>query len=72
MEGRVKWFNDAKGWGFIEPDDGGEDVFAHYSQIVGEGFRKLANGARVSFDVARGQKGASAQNIRVVGAEGAR
>ena len=62
--GRVKWFNDAKGFGFIEPDDGGPDVFAHFSAIQMDGFRTLKQGGRVSFDVAKGPKGDLAENIR--------
>jgi CspA family cold shock protein len=61
--GTVKWFNDAKGFGFIEPEGGGEDVFAHFSAIQMEGFRTLRQGGRVSFDVAQGPKGHLAQNI---------
>lgn len=61
--GTVKWFNDAKGFGFIEPDGGGEDVFAHFSAIQMEGFRTLKQGGRVSFDLVDGPKGKLAQNI---------
>lgn len=61
--GRVKWFNDAKGFGFIEPEGGGGDVFAHFSAIAMEGFRTLKQGSRVSFDLVQGPKGAQAQNI---------
>ena len=61
--GTVKWFNDAKGFGFIEPSDGGEDVFAHFSTIRMEGFRTLKQGARVSYDLVVGPKGKLAQNI---------
>ena len=62
--GTVKWFNDAKGFGFIEPEGGGEDVFAHFSAIQSEGFRTLKQGGRVSYDVVQGPKGQLAQNIR--------
>lgn len=62
--GTVKWFNDAKGFGFIEPEGGGEDVFAHFSAIQMEGFRTLKQGSKVSFDLVQGPKGMLAQNIR--------
>ena len=62
--GTVKWFNDAKGFGFITPEGGGEDLFAHFSAIQGSGFKTLAEGQRVSFDVATGPKGQQAANIR--------
>jgi CspA family cold shock protein len=61
--GTVKWFNDQKGYGFITPDEGGKDVFVHHSSIVGDGFRTLAEGARVEFEVAQGQKGPEAKNV---------
>lgn len=61
--GTVKWFSDAKGFGFIEPDEGGDDVFAHFSAIAMDGFRTLKQGSRVSFEVTAGPKGALAQNI---------
>ena len=63
--GRVKWFNDAKGYGFIERD-GGEDVFVHYSSIVGEGYRTLGEGAVVEFDIEEDAKGPRAANVVVV------
>jgi cold shock protein len=62
-EGRVKWFNDKKGFGFIEQDSG-KDLFVHHSAIQGEGFRSLAEGDRVSFDVVQGAKGPAAENVR--------
>ena len=62
--GTVKWFNDAKGFGFIEPDGGGSDIFAHFSAITMEGFKTLKQGSRVSFDVQQGPKGQLAQNIQ--------
>lgn len=61
-EGTVKWFNDAKGFGFIE-QDGGQDVFVHHSAIQSDGFRSLQEGDRVSFEVVDGQKGPAAQNV---------
>jgi cold shock protein len=61
--GTVKWFNDAKGFGFIEPEAGGDDVFAHFSAIQMEGFRTLKQGGKVSFELVQGPKGQLAQNI---------
>ena len=62
--GTVKWFSDAKGFGFIEPEGGGSDVFAHFSAVQMDGFRTLRQGSRVSFDLVQGPKGDSAQNVR--------
>jgi CspA family cold shock protein len=61
--GTVKWFNDAKGFGFVTPDQGGEDLFAHFSAIQGSGFKTLKEGQKVTFDVTTGQKGLQASNI---------
>ena len=66
--GRVKWFNDLKGFGFIEPDGGGPDIFAHFSAIAMEGFKTLKEGARVSYEVNEGPKGLLATNIRTTDA----
>jgi len=63
VNGTVKWFNESKGFGFIEQDNGGKDVFAHYSQIASSGFKTLSEGQRVSFVVTQGQKGDQASNI---------
>ncbi len=62
--GTVKWFNDAKGFGFIEPEGGGEDVFAHFSAVQMDGFRTLKQGGRVSYELVQGPKGQLAQAIR--------
>jgi CspA family cold shock protein len=64
--GTVKWFNDAKGFGFITPDDGGKDLFAHHSSIQMDGYKSLKEGQKVSFDVTQGQKGPAASNINAI------
>jgi cold shock protein len=61
--GTVKWFNDSKGYGFITPDEGGKDLFVHHSSIAGNGFRTLAEGARVTFEQRAGAKGPEATNV---------
>ena len=61
--GTVKWFNEAKGFGFITPQEGGEDIFVHFSAIKGEGFRTLREGQKVNFEVTRGPKGLQASNV---------
>ena len=62
--GTVKWFNESKGFGFITPEDGSKDVFVHFSAIASEGFRTLAEGQQVTFDVEDGPKGPQAQNVQ--------
>lgn len=64
--GKIKWFNDAKGYGFVTPDDGSKDVFVHFSAIQGEGFKSLAEGDRIEFDVQSSDKGPKAANVRKV------
>jgi CspA family cold shock protein len=64
--GTVKWFNDAKGYGFISPEGGGKDLFVHHSAIVGEGYRSLREGARVEFEAREGQKGPEAANVSTI------
>jgi CspA family cold shock protein len=66
QEGTVKWFNDEKGYGFIRPDDGGKDVFVHYLDIEGSGFRSLEEGERVTFEVTQGGKGLQAVKVSKV------
>ena len=61
--GTVKWFNDAKGFGFIKPDDGGDDLFAHFSAIQGSGFKSLKEGQKVTYEATKGPKGMQASNI---------
>jgi CspA family cold shock protein len=65
-QGTVKWFNGEKGFGFITPDDGGKDLFVHYSEIQGNGFRKLDEGQRVQFEVGQGNKGPTATGVTAV------
>ena len=63
--GTVKWFDDAKGYGFITPDEGGKDLFVHHTNVTGSGFKSLAEGAKVEFEAAEGQKGPEARNVAV-------
>ncbi|MBF6136319.1 cold-shock protein [Nocardia otitidiscaviarum] len=65
-QGSVKWFNGEKGFGFIAQDEGGPDVFVHYSQISGSGFKSLEEGQRVEFEIGQGQKGPQAQSVRAI------
>jgi len=65
-KGTVKWFSEQKGYGFITPDEGGKDLFVHFSSIIGEGFRNLEDGQQVEFEAAEGQKGPEAQSVRLV------
>ncbi|HEX8274064.1 MAG TPA: cold-shock protein [Longimicrobiaceae bacterium] len=70
ISGTVKWFNDAKGFGFITPANGEKDCFVHYSAILGNGFKSLAEGEAVEFDLVQGEKGPAAENVARVGAAG--
>jgi CspA family cold shock protein len=64
--GTVKWFNDTKGYGFISPDEGGDDVFVHHSAIEGQGFKTLKEGAKVEYEITQGQKGPQAAHVITV------
>ena len=66
--GTVKWFNADKGYGFIAPDDGGKDLFVHHSAIVGDGYKSLAENAKVQFEAAQGEKGPEAKSVTLVSA----
>jgi cold shock protein len=65
-QGTVKWFNEEKGYGFISPDEGGEDLFVHFSGIAGEGFKSLEEGEKVTYEAAQGRRGMQAQNVSKV------
>jgi cold shock protein len=65
--GKVKWFSDEKGYGFIENEEGGEDLFVHYSEVVGDGFRTLEEGSTVEFEIVDGRRGKQASRVEVVG-----
>jgi cold shock protein len=63
QEGTVKWFNDEKGYGFISPDEGGEDLFVHHTGIAGSGFKSLEEGQKVTYEAAQGRRGMQAENV---------
>ena len=65
--GIVRWFNDRKGYGFIEPEDGSKDLFVHYTSIMGEGYKGLSEGQHVEFEIEQGLKGPQARNVHIVG-----
>ena len=65
-QGTIKWFSDEKGYGFISPDDGGEDLFVHHTGIAGEGFKTLDEGGRVTYEATQGRKGMQAENVSTV------
>ena len=69
VSGKVKWFDAKKGWGFLQQKEGGEDIFVHYSSIIGEGYRVLEEGETVQFELVNGDKGPHAQNVVRVGVE---
>ena len=66
MQGTVKWFNESKGYGFITPEDGGADLFVHFSEIQGEGYKTLREGDEVTFEEGQGQKGPQAKNVQKI------
>ena len=66
QQGTVKWFSDEKGYGFISPDDGGEDLFVHYTGIAGDGFKTLEEGEKVTYEATQGRKGMQAVNVNIV------
>ena len=64
--GTVKWFNDAKGFGFIEPEDGSKDLFVHHTSIIADGYKSLPEGAKVEYDAQQGAKGPEAKNVKTI------